>query len=544
MGPFPLLMQLGAHVVALDLPKPEIWKRLISVARRSPGKLTLPLHEKVDASDDAQLAAAAGCDLLRQTPEVRNWLLELGNSGKCGSMVLGAYCHVPRMFGVRSTPRREKRFGVDQQQIATGLQCYADGPLFVRVSMAMDAIIADLVEGLKEKPKVAYLCTPTDAHICTASSKQAAAENLRKAPAWQPLLGKLLGFAKMGLEEPGALPVVDAIVKEQGPNYCLAKRLQHWRAILSRSKGCVVSSNIAPATATARMHHFKPMEVFQGETSNAVMLGLLVNDLRNPSSAGTNDALRRAAAAALVVGTRRHASRDSEERRCPENRSRVQTYEFYLSTRTVAGRDGPEHAPPAQSTTANPMQLFTATAFHGGVGCSAVAYIVASMVVPCWLVIYSTLQMLGWSSALFLIGSQGAPAAEAVISKFTYFQIAEILHAVLGMVPSNPVTTAMQITSRVGAVQIVAAAASAASRSAMLPWMTLFYVAWSITEVVRYSYYALNTAGVQLSPLTWLRYSTFLLLYPAGVTGVRFPWPPFRSWPRRVNDEWHRCSDR
>eukprot|EP00913_Durusdinium_trenchii_P020344 g19112.t1 len=65
----------------------------------------------------------------------------------------------------------------------------------------------------------------------------------------------------------------------------------------------------------------------------------------------------------------------------------------------------------------------------------------------------------------------------------------------------------MQITSRVGAVQIVAAAA------------TLFYVAWSITEVVRYSYYALNTAGVQLSPLTWLRYSTFLLLYPAGVTG-------------------------
>ncbi|CAK9056239.1 unnamed protein product [Durusdinium trenchii] len=457
MGPFPLLMQLGAHVVALDLPKPEIWKRLISVARRSPGKLTLPLHEKVDASDDAQLAAAAGCDLLRQTPEVRNWLLELGNSGKCGSMVLGAYC-------------------------------YADGPLFVRVSMAMDAIIADLVEGLKEKPKVAYLCTPTDAHICTASSKQAAAENLRKAPAWQPLLGKLLGFAKMGLvpnrvkEEPGALPVVDAIVKEQGPNYCLAKRLQHWRAILSRSKGCVVSSNIAPATATASvvsnksfalaykgMHHFKPMEVFQGETSNAVMLGLLVNDLRNPSSA-------------------------------------------------------------AQSTTANPMQLFTATAFHGGawrVGykfstigpCSAVAYIVASMVVPCWLVIYSTLQMLGWSSALFLIGSQGAPAAEAVISKFTYFQIAEILHAVLGMVPSNPVTTAMQITSRVGAVQIVAAAASAASRSAMLPWMTLFYVAWSITEVVRYSYYALNTAGVQLSPLTWLRYSTFLLLYPAGVTG-------------------------
>lgn len=32
-------------------------------------------------------------------------------------------------------------------------------------------------------------------------------------------------------------------------------------------------------------------------------------------------------------------------------------------------------------------------------------------------------------------------------------------------------------------------------------------------------YYALNTAGIQLPPLTWLRYSTFLLLYPAGVSG-------------------------
>lgn len=458
MGPFPILMALGAHVVAIDLPRPQIWQRLIATARASPGKLTLPLTEKApsDASD-AQLAALAGCDLLRQTPEVRNWL-----RGVCGTgrVVLGAYC-------------------------------YADGPLFVRVSMAMDAIIADLVENLKEKPVIAYLCTPTDAHVCTASSKQAAQDNLRKAPAWQAMLSAVMKFAKMGLapnrikeDQSSSLPVVDAIVKEQGPNYCLAKRLQHWRAILSRSKGSKVSSNVAPATATASvvsnksfalaykgMHHFKPMEVFQGETSNAVMLGLLVNDLRNPLSAGR-----------------------------PENHLQ------------------------------NPMQLFMATAFHGGawrtgykfstIGpCSAVAYIIASMLVPCWLVIYSSLQMMGWSWALFLIGSQGAASAEETISKFTYFQIAEVIHAVLGMVPSSPLTTAMQITSRVGAVQVVACASSSASRSAMLPWMTLFYIAWSVTEVIRYLYYALNTAGVQVAPLTWLRYSTFLLLYPAGVTG-------------------------
>ena len=33
-------------------------------------------------------------------------------------------------------------------------------------------------------------------------------------------------------------------------------------------------------------------------------------------------------------------------------------------------------------------------------------------------------------------------------------------------------------------------------------------------------YYALNTAGVNLPPLTWLRYSTFLALYPLGVAGA------------------------
>lgn len=43
---------------------------------------------------------------------------------------------------------------------------------------------------------------------------------------------------------------VDALVVPQGPNYALAKRMQHWRAMLAHSKGCIVSSNIAPSTKT------------------------------------------------------------------------------------------------------------------------------------------------------------------------------------------------------------------------------------------------------------------------------------------------------
>ena len=42
---------------------------------------------------------------------------------------------------------------------------------------------------------------------------------------------------------------------------------------------------------------------------------------------------------------------------------------------------------------------------------------------------------------------------------------------------------------------------------------------WGLTEIVRYSWYALNLVGRPTAMHTWLRYSTFVLLYPAGVLG-------------------------
>merc|ERR1719253_1783710 len=50
-------------------------------------------------------------------------------------------------------------------------------------------------------------------------------------------------------------------------------------------------------------------------------------------------------------------------------------------------------------------------------------------------------------------------------------------------------------------------------------WISMLILAWSVTEVVRYLYYGLNILGLDIAPLTWLRYSTFLLLYPIGVSG-------------------------
>lgn len=41
-------------------------------------------------------------------------------------------------------------------------------------------------------------------------------------------------------------------------------------------------------------------------------------------------------------------------------------------------------------------------------------------------------------------------------------------------------------------------------------------VAWSVTEVYRYSYYVTNIMGHTPRFLKWLRYNTFFVLYPLG----------------------------
>ena len=88
---------------------------------------------------------------------------------------------------------------------------YLDGPLFVRVSMAMDAIIADLQKQRKVKIGVAYLCTPTDAHVIPSAANAASVSNLKRAPIWQQLFMSVskIAFPKMALLKNSRKPTVD-----------------------------------------------------------------------------------------------------------------------------------------------------------------------------------------------------------------------------------------------------------------------------------------------------------------------------------------------
>jgi len=93
---------------------------------------------------------------------------------------------------------------------------------------------------------------------------------------------------------------VDGLSVAQGPNYALAKRIQHWRCMIAYAnpdnKG-VVSSHVAPSTATLSvvsnrtfgwayggMPYFKPYEIFQQETTNALMASVLIYDVTNANS--------------------------------------------------------------------------------------------------------------------------------------------------------------------------------------------------------------------------------------------------------------------
>ena len=115
----------------------------------------------------------------------------------------------------------------------------------------MDAIIKELTE--RRKASVAFLCTPTDCHLIPAAAHTASRDNLRKAPLWQKFFA-LAGMGKLCLKNPRkpietdageTLYVTNAYINAQGPNYALAKRMQHWRAMLAREAGCIISRSPA-----------------------------------------------------------------------------------------------------------------------------------------------------------------------------------------------------------------------------------------------------------------------------------------------------------
>ncbi|KAA1471762.1 PTPLA-domain-containing protein [Dentipellis sp. KUC8613] len=97
--------------------------------------------------------------------------------------------------------------------------------------------------------------------------------------------------------------------------------------------------------------------------------------------------------------------------------------------------------------------------------------------------------------------------------------VLEVLHVLFGFVRSPLPTTAMQVASRLFLVWGVAARYDAARTTPLYASMVL---SWSITEVIRYAFYTLALLGSEPALLSWLRYTTFYVLYPTGAGSEAF----------------------
>lgn len=142
-----------------------------------------------------------------------------------------------------------------------------------------------------------------------------------------------------------------------------------------------------------------------------------------------------------------------------------------------------------------------------------------------YLIFYNLAQVAGWAYLLYLIfiyyvaNPKKVPLWDFVKPVVVIFQNAallEIVHAATNIVPSSVLITVFQVLSR---VMIVCGVLLPTPTGPASPGLPLALIAWSITEVIRYLYYALNLLGAVPYLLVWCRYTFFTVLYPVGVTG-------------------------
>ncbi|KAH7354131.1 tyrosine phosphatase-like protein [Plectosphaerella cucumerina] len=146
----------------------------------------------------------------------------------------------------------------------------------------------------------------------------------------------------------------------------------------------------------------------------------------------------------------------------------------------------------------------------------------SSPVKNAYLILYNAVSAVAWLVVLgrtvAVFSSRGPSFVPLVVADWTrWTQTAagmEILHSLFGIVRSPFLTTLMQVLSRFLLVWGVVFPFPWLAQSPVYSSMLL---AWSITEVIRYSYFALNLSGLQPKALVWLRYNTFFVLYPIGI---------------------------
>lgn len=272
MGPVRSVLAWGGTVLAVDLPRQDVWERTAAMASRSAGRLLAPLAATTGPVDDPVAAAdpsaipqpvagVPGADLLSDLAAVAQWLLAVDER-----LILGNYV-------------------------------YAPGGAYPKLAAALDALTVHLRQQ-RPDTALAILATPTDVYAVpdTAVAQARARYAARSGPSRITAAvtgGRLLRPNYPYDTVPG---ISDSLVPQQGPNYALAKRIHRWRATLARRDG-TVSFSVAPPTRTRSVvnnrllaaayagAHLFDVEIFEPATASRLMAALMVHQIRRPRAA-------------------------------------------------------------------------------------------------------------------------------------------------------------------------------------------------------------------------------------------------------------------
>ncbi|OOF90218.1 hypothetical protein ASPCADRAFT_20843, partial [Aspergillus carbonarius ITEM 5010] len=153
-----------------------------------------------------------------------------------------------------------------------------------------------------------------------------------------------------------------------------------------------------------------------------------------------------------------------------------------------------------------------------------------------YLITYNTTSLLLWATCTLrtltlLLFSSTTTIPQIFTTVYPLLQITqslallEILHSIVGLVRAPVLTTTMQVASRILLVwgimfpfQGVIVGGDGVVRVG--DWAFLGCMsAWGVTEIIRYGFFALQVSGVGVPGVWgWLRYNTFYVLYPLGIS--------------------------
>ena len=160
-----------------------------------------------------------------------------------------------------------------------------------------------------------------------------------------------------------------------------------------------------------------------------------------------------------------------------------------------------------------------------------------------YLIIYNLRQFLGWT-LFFIQVLQDVIKSKSVheiydethliLERCQYAAILEICNSLFKIVKSNVLATTIQILGRIAIVAILQYFKSSISVGYLL-----LSFAWSIIEIIRYSYYILCLINIEYKSFNipyihiWCRYSFFIVLFPIGVTGEMITlWNAREDWKK------------